>query len=740
MVIPIEDSAYEKLQQYIESLRRYFVKEEGRDEIINDIEGRIAELMNDKIKKGATAVTDEDIDAIITSMGRVEDFESADLESEGVNTQNTNQGNAYQQAYTEKKSRGRLYRDQNDKFIGGVCSGIANYLDVDPTIVRILFAILFFATGVGFLAYIILWIVLPSRDLEGQPGKRLYRNPDDRILGGVAGGLAAYFNKSAKTIRLIFAAPILLSVLISVLRGFRWNYDIDLFWNIGFGSFTGTFILIYVILWIILPEANTDYEKMEMRGETVDINRIRQNVKAGMGNMKGRMQEWSEEVKESAQNLSNKAKEFSGTRGKAFAAEVNQTVRRSGNGIGHAIAVLFKVFLLFIAGCIAFGLFMALLGLIFGVAFGGIAWGPVNNFIWTSQWQQILAWSTLVFFFIVPLVAFIVWLIRRLSKVRSKRSYLGWTFGGLWTLGWVALILFITTITKDFRDYEHADTSVRLEQPGNGKLIVAVSQPALELSGRYRWLDEGIQDIDLSSDTLRIAAIDIDIKASTDDQYHASLKKYAFGRSVQNAMDRAEKIRYSVISRDSVLDLANSYAVGKENKFRFQNVVLEVQVPIGKKIRFDESLENKLNIMNFKVRRTYRRNRIRNFEIHTDRNDFNYRTGIDYTMGADGELTDGNGKKTQQPVKEGYRYKENDTPAPNNSRDVEIQKQIDEEKIRLEKIKRENEESQQKIKDLEEKKKTSQQGQTNIHKSVGKNNDSSFALGPSGVSSIAVWF
>jgi DNA replication initiation complex subunit (GINS family) len=75
-VIPIEDSAYEKLQAYIESLRRYFANEESRDEIINDIESRIAELLHEKIRKGGTSITDEDIKEVITSMGTVEDFEA----------------------------------------------------------------------------------------------------------------------------------------------------------------------------------------------------------------------------------------------------------------------------------------------------------------------------------------------------------------------------------------------------------------------------------------------------------------------------------------------------------------------------------------------------------------------------------------------------------------------------------------------------------------------------------------
>jgi hypothetical protein len=73
-VIMIEDSAYEKLKAYIDSLRQYFSKEEGVDEIINDIESRIAELMNDKIRKGAAAIKDEHIEEIATHMGRPEDL------------------------------------------------------------------------------------------------------------------------------------------------------------------------------------------------------------------------------------------------------------------------------------------------------------------------------------------------------------------------------------------------------------------------------------------------------------------------------------------------------------------------------------------------------------------------------------------------------------------------------------------------------------------------------------------
>src|SRR6478736_3819699 len=121
-VIPIEDSAYEKLQAYIESLRRYFIHEEGRDEIINDIESRIAELMNEKIRKGASSITDADLAEIISTGSQAYQGRSTGEEP-----------------YTTRK-RNRLYRDSSDKILGGVCAGLANYMNVDTDNVSILFA------------------------------------------------------------------------------------------------------------------------------------------------------------------------------------------------------------------------------------------------------------------------------------------------------------------------------------------------------------------------------------------------------------------------------------------------------------------------------------------------------------------------------------------------------------------------------------------------------------------------
>lgn len=721
-VIPIEDSAYEKLQAYIESLRRYFAHEDGRDEIINDIESRIAELMNDSVRKGAAAITDADITQIISTMGSVEDFEAAEKETAAESTGAMPM--AEEPGLSQARERKRLYRDSGDKILGGVCSGLANYLNVDPSIIRILFAIITFGGfGFGILAYIFLWIVLPPKDLEGFTGKKLYRNPDDRVFGGVAGGLAAYFNTRSRNIRLIFAAPLLLSILIGIIRGLDMHFGSGFAWNIGFGSLTGSFILIYIILWMVLPEAGTVYEKMEMRGEKVDVNRIYQNVKEGMDSMKDKVKDWGSEVKTSAQEFGQKAKEFAGTRGKAFASDVQETVRRRG-GFGHVIGVLFKVFFLFIAGTIAFGLFVAFIALLVG----GVAWWPINDYLWTSKWQQLYAWGTLIFFLGVPLIAFITWLVRRILRVRSRSNYLGWTFGALWTFGWVCAVLFASSIASDFRYYDHYDTPMTMTQP-KGKMIVSVSQPVLEYDGNFGWISRGGEGWNLTNDTLKLSTVKFRVIASTDSLYHVNLKRYSFGRTVNEALSRAEKIQYTAFFRDSVLDLGNGYSIDRSSKFRGQQVEIEILVPVGRKIRFDRSVIDKLNPVNIRVRD--RRHRGMDIVIDDENNRFRFRPDVDYTMDIDGELKDSTGAKATSPSDNDYRYPGADSTVNNNNTD-DIQKQIDAEK-------RKKEESERKIKELEDRKKTPAPN-TGINPPAGSNTEKNFAIGPSPVSAVSQWF
>jgi phage shock protein PspC (stress-responsive transcriptional regulator) len=636
-VIPIEDSAYESLQRYIESLRRYFNNEEGRDEIINDIESRIAELMNDTIKKGASAITDTDIEVIIHSMGRVEDFERADAEEKAAASSATT-GNYQKETAQPRRAKGRLYRDSSDKFLGGVCAGIANYMNVDPAIVRLIFAIITFGGfGMGILIYILLWIILPVRDLDTYVGKRLFRNPDDRVISGVAGGLAAYFNKPSWAFRLIFATPLILNILFGVLNGIFFYWQRDIFPNIFIGSFSGTFVLAYIILWIVLPEASSPFEKMEMRGEKVDVNRIRQNVKEGMSDFKERIEGFGQEVKSSAQQWSTRASEFANTRGKAFASDVASTGRPVAHGCLHAIGVIFKAFFIFVAGCITLALFAALMAIIFG----GVAWWPINNFLWTSTLQKILAWGSILFFIGVPIIAFMTWLIRRIVRVRSRSRYLGWIFGGLWVIGWVCAISFAASIAKDFRRYERVQSDVPLVSPAIDNMIVRVNQPEIRYNGSFGWMRNENTGWDISDDSMKYNNVKVRIEKSDDSLYHAIVYKYSFGSTEKDAQARADRIVFYAGTQDSILNMSSGIVIDRFSKFRGQGVIIEIQVPVGKKIRFDESLVHAYNP--WVVRRNFRNEHYWNgrgdYNIDWD-NDygFDWEENVDYVMTTEGKL------------------------------------------------------------------------------------------------------
>jgi len=139
-VIPIEETAYDILRKYVDNLHKHFAAEEGGDEIVNDIENRFAELFSERLKKGATCITDDDVNEIIGSMGRPEDFDD-DENAKSAGATGSRTSGAYTEANKEETHRS-LYRSENDKMLGGVCGGLAAYLRMDSSVVRIIYALL----------------------------------------------------------------------------------------------------------------------------------------------------------------------------------------------------------------------------------------------------------------------------------------------------------------------------------------------------------------------------------------------------------------------------------------------------------------------------------------------------------------------------------------------------------------------------------------------------------------------
>lgn len=160
-VVPIEEDAYQILKNYIASIERQFIREQGKDEIIHDIETRIAELFFIRLNAGAPAIDKADVNKVIDTLGAASEINNADTNYNYSNNRTQySTGSMNNQQYQYEAAR-RLYRNPNDKVIGGVCSGVANYFDIDPVIVRLVFAVLFLTAGIGLLAYIIAWMIIP---------------------------------------------------------------------------------------------------------------------------------------------------------------------------------------------------------------------------------------------------------------------------------------------------------------------------------------------------------------------------------------------------------------------------------------------------------------------------------------------------------------------------------------------------------------------------------------------------
>jgi len=255
-----------------------------------------------------------------------------------------------------------------------------------------------------------------------------------------------------------------------------------------------------------------------------------------------------------------------------------------------------------------------------------------------------LAWGTLIFFIGVPIIGFMTWLIRRIVRVRSRSRYLGWIFGGLWTLGWICAISFAVSIAKDVREYERVSSDINLTQPENGKLIVNVNEPEIRYSSGFGWMRHDNTGWDISDDTLKYNNVKLRFDKSEDSLYHVTMSKYSFGSSVKDAQSRAQRTLFNVSDQDSVLNMGSGLSIDRFSKFRGQGVIMEIQIPVGKKIRFDESLIHAYNP--WVVRRAdreYRRWGRDTYNMDWDDDDyFDWDADVDYIMTTEGKLIEAN--------------------------------------------------------------------------------------------------
>jgi phage shock protein PspC (stress-responsive transcriptional regulator) len=685
-ILPIEEMAYENLKHYIESLRTYFDQEEGKDEIINDIECRVAELCEDRLKKGAVCISEEDIDLIITSIGRPADFEAQDGFEANTNANaGTNKSQANAQNTDGQTYQKRLYRDEQNKVLGGVCAGIANYLNLDPIIIRILWILLF---GISFFAYLLLWIAVPSTSVKEVGGirKRLFRDLDKKVIGGVCAGMSKYFGVQVSIVRVLFLLPTILLI-------FNWNhFHLFQFWE--FDDFNNFFdvtfmpgaIFVYIVLWLVLPEARTSADKLEMMGEKVDINSIKNAIQTDLEGFGKRAKTWGTSFDKKqgsyAENSSNKN-------------DASSLDQRKGcfYYFGRTMTILMKAFVYFILGVITIAVLAALFGV--GVATTGLL--PLKKFILEDGLQSWAFIGTILFFIWVPVIGIVTAIIRKIAGFKNSNIWVRSSFIALWVLGWFCLFYFFSSLGNSFSKHNQPiEKSIALVNPAVDYLEVTAS-PRMKYY-EQRWFN--IEPFQVyNDDTVRVRNLKIRIVQSKTDSFDIKYVTMSNGKSISEANLLAEKINFSVMQQDSSLFLDRGIAITNKDKFRNQHVIMTIAVPVGKRFKINNKGWSQTTInMNHRGIRTETINQfgddswVDEWNENWDGESFSYDRGVEYKMTVDG----------LEKIK-------SDFDNPNNADDNDENESIDEMEEQLQKLKKDREDLEQnlektraqKIKELE---------------------------------------
>jgi phage shock protein PspC (stress-responsive transcriptional regulator) len=492
IIFHIEEDAYDKLNKYLSTIRSYFKDSDGRDEIMNDIESRIAEMLQDKVSKTKQAVLMMDVEAVIAIMGKPEDFagdtESSQKESGFASAEGS--GRPY------NGKRKRVFRDGDEKLLGGVCSGIANYFDFDPIWLRAAFAISFFIFGSGFL--------------------------------------------------------------------------------------------LYLILWIIIPEAKTTAEKLEMRGEKVDVNNISKAVNEEFEDFKKRMKDFgSSENKERVKSSARKATEF------------------AGDVFHNMIKVFGKIvaaFLVFIGIIMMVGL----LATIFGKGTISVFDSPGNTIhfslyefsaaVLPADLSIELVVLALILFLGVPLLSIIYGGIKHLFGIKQKNRIVKYTANILWLCGLVLMIYVATVVSSDFTEQASNKQTIYLNQPTDGTLYLDVkptTEDDLDMLNKHRRRVNISSWMLISKDEnkFRLGYPELNIVPAESDKFELVAIRTANGFDKKDAVNRAKNIDYSVVQNDSLLLFNSFFDIKLEDKLRAQELQLVLKVPLNKVIYLSKRME-----------------------------------------------------------------------------------------------------------------------------------------------------
>jgi phage shock protein PspC (stress-responsive transcriptional regulator) len=529
IIFHIEEDGYETLRKYLDSIKRYFASFEDSSEILIDIESRIAEIFLAKLNEGKQVITAEDVNSLISTMGSVNDFKAAEEQELGAGefAAEENKSKSQSSGGTREAAK-KLFRDQKRKIAGGVCAGLAHYFNIDPVWPRLLFALLVLGSyGSLLIVYVILWIVLPAADdlVEESSVKKMYRDSEKKVIGGVASGVAAFFGADIALIRVLF--------VISAIFG-------------GLG------LLAYIIMWIALPEAKTITEKMQMQGEPVTLSNIETTVKKGLN-----------EKDDQEESVLTKIVLFPF---RLIAMIINGIAKVLGPVFTVGVDVL-RIFIGLVITLTGLAMFFGILigaGLVFGfISMSALpSWWdiPVNEFGFPLEALRYSFPTWTIFFSFLMVIIPTTFIILIGSSIIAKKvifnSLVGWSMFVLFFISVGVLSFSIPQIVYSFK--EEGEYRVEKSFALNGKI------PVLKVN------EVGLDDYDVTSLTL---------KGYEGTELKLVQRFEAQGNTRKVAGDNARMIDYNVTQSDSIITFDSNITFKNDAKFRAQRLNMDLFIP-----------------------------------------------------------------------------------------------------------------------------------------------------------------
>lgn len=381
--------------------------------------------------------------------------------------------------------------------------------------------------------------------------KRIYRDTENDIIGGVCSGIGAYFNTDPVIIRLLFVIAL----------------------------FMGGGVLIYLILWAIIPEAKTTAEKLQMKGEDVNAENIKKTIQKEFENLKNTIE------KVDAEDHNNKVKKMFQNIAAFFFSIFAYLFKFIGKFIG-IILLIMGVFLSFMIVSNLFGTGESMIY----INGNNIHLFNISQYFPLIVEHQNLQGITalgLLLIFGVPIVQ-IIWLAVRILFSIPKQSHTTRSvMAGCWLMG-IACIIYVSTKASDNFQHETYNTQII-------ELDVYSDTLNLELADNeyFNTHQKNVSfyfDEDLES--LLITDVELNIKKATGNDFELKIKKNSMGKSQKEAKINASKINYDFALEDNMLYFDNFLSGEQKQGYRFQSVELILYIPEGKSVYLDSSLKH----------------------------------------------------------------------------------------------------------------------------------------------------